>query len=57
MSGGEIAIGRVRIFVRSHWRLKLWRHRFFWLSVKPYQAGVVCLILGVEVTVHRVRPE
>lgn len=57
MSWGEIAIGRWRIYVCPHWRLKLWRHRFFWLSVKPYQAGVVCLFLGVEVTVRRVCPE
>lgn len=57
MSGVDIAIGRWRFYARPHWRLRLWQHRFFWISAKLYQAGVVLYLIGVQVALHKVRSE
>lgn len=51
----ELALGRWRIYVRRHWDVALWRRRFFWLSIQPFQSGVCTLLAGIEITVYRVR--
>lgn len=58
MSGrAEIAVGRLRIYVRRHWDIALWRRRFFWFDAKRFQSGFVVLVAGIEVAVYKVRPE